>query len=202
MKFETKIIFLVGPPLSGKDTQGKLLAKKLKGNFAVTSELIREFFRKTKRNYVKIGNKFLDLRKEKQKLETGALLDSYLIIYLVLERIKKAIKRKEILIISGSPRRIIEAKKEFYFLKDNDIKFIFIFLNISQKEIFKRALKRKRKDDSLEILKTRIELYKKDSLPAIYFLKRQGVLAQVNGEEPVLKVHQEIMKKLKFFSMI
>jgi adenylate kinase family enzyme len=32
-----KVFFLTGPPLSGKDTQGKLLAKKIKGKFLVNS---------------------------------------------------------------------------------------------------------------------------------------------------------------------
>lgn len=201
MKFKTKIIFLVGPPLSGKDTQGRLLAKKLKGKFIVTSELIRNFFRKTKKNYIKIKDKFLDLRKEREKLKIGALVDSFLVSHLILKRLEEAIEKKETLIISGSPRRIPEAKKEFYFLRNN-ASFAFIFLNVSQKEIFKRALKRKRDDDAINVLKKRIELYKKETLPTIDFLRKNRVLIRIKGEKPVLNVHQEIMKKLKTFSML
>lgn len=197
MKFKAKVIFLVGPPLSGKDTQGKLLAKKLKGKFFATSALIREFFEKTKKNYLKIGNKNLDLKKEKEKLKTGDLVDSLLVTQIVLDRIKENLNKKN-LIIAGSPRRFFEAKREFYFLKENLPQgFIFILLDVSQKEIFKRALKRKREDDALEIVKKRIENYKKETLPAINFLNEKGVLIKVKGEGRVLKIHREIIEKLR-----
>lgn len=197
MKLKVKVIFLVGPPLSGKDTQGKLLAKKLKGKFFVTSGLIREFFEKTKKNYLKIGNKNLDLKKEKEKLKTGDLVDSLLVTQVVLDKIKENLNKKN-LIIAGSPRRLFEAKREFYFLKENlPQSFIFILLDVSQKEIFKRALKRKREDDALEIVKKRIENYKKETLPAINFLNEKGVLIKVKGEGRVLKIHREIIEKLR-----
>ncbi len=193
-----KIIFLVGPPASGKDTQGKLLAKKLKGKFVATSDLLRNFFNQTKKRYLKIQNKIYDLKKEKEKLEKGFLVDASLVSYIVLERIKKALAKKETLVISGSPRRIFEAKQEFYFLRKYlQENFIFIHLDISQKEIYKRCLKRGREDDQMEIIKTRIENYKKETLPAINFLKEKGVLIKVNGEDKVLKIHREILKKLK-----
>lgn len=197
MKSKQKIIFLIGPPLSGKDTQGKLLAKKLKGEFVVTSGLLKNFFEKTNRNYLKIGNKNLDLRKEKGKLKTGDLVDSLLVTKIVLDKIKENLNKKN-LVIAGSPRKLIEAKKEFYFLKEHLPQgFIFIFLDVSQKEISKRALKRKREDDDLEIVKNRIENYKKDTLPAIKFLNEKKVLIKVKGEGKILKIHREIIEKLK-----
>ncbi len=196
----SKIIFLIGPPLSGKDTQGKLLAKKLKGKVYATSDLLREFFEKTNKRYLKINNKFFDLYKEKEKITKGLLVSSEIVLKVVLDKINEFLEKKKNLVLAGSPRKLKEAKIEYEFLKNRGVEFKVIYLVVSQKEIFKRALKRKRQDDDLEIVKRRINEFKKDTLPAIEFLKQKGVLIKVNGEGDVLKIHREILKNLKIKS--
>lgn len=193
-----KVIFFIGPPGSGKDTQGKILAKKLKGKFISVSYLLKHFLTKNKKKYFKINNKLYNLKEELNKLISGDLIDSNLVIFVLFKKISEIFNNKQnILIISGSPRKLIEAKKEFYFLnKFLSGKFIFIFLYISQKEIYKRLLRRKREDDTFEIIKIRIENYKKETLPAINFLLTKGVLIKINGEGKVKTIHQRIMRKL------
>ncbi len=194
-----KLIFLVGPPASGKDTQGKLLTKKLKLKFCVTSQLLRDFFHKNRKKYLTIKGKLYDLNKEKEKMEKGVLVSSELVLYVILNKIRELTSQKNFhgLVFAGSPRTLREAKVEYQFLKNNfPNDFVFVFLDVSQKEIFKRSLKRGRKDDVTEIVKKRIVAYKKDTLPAINFLKKLGVLVKINGEGGVKEIHQRIIKKI------
>jgi len=191
-----KVYFLTGPPLSGKDTQGKLLAKKIKGKFLVTHILVDKFFQKQKKGYLKIGRKVFSIKKELEKRFTGGLYSPEIVGYVVSEKIKQDI-RKNNLVFSGSPRMIQEAKIELKTLKELNVDFKVIALKVSEKEIFKRAQKRKReKEDDPEIVKRRIENYKKYVLPTINFLKKRGYLIEINGEGSIKEIHKKIIVSL------
>ena len=191
-----KVFFLTGPPLSGKDTQGKLLAKKIKGKFLVTHILVDKFFKKHKKGYLKIGKKIFSIKKEMEKRFKGGFYSSEIVGYVVSEKIKELIDKYN-LVFSGSPRLIEEAKIEIKTLKELKVDFKFIFLKVSEKEIFKRAKKRKRKiEDEEEIVKKRIENYKKYILPTLNFLKKRGYLIEINGEGDVREIHKKIITSL------
>lgn len=197
MKFKKIVIFLTGAPASGKDTQTGLLAKKLKGKKITISEVFDDFFKNSKRKYLKIKNKTIDLRKEREKRLRGDLISFHFISWLVIETLKKYLPLKKSLIISGGPRSVVEAKAYLNFVKKENLNYAFIFLNISEEEIYKRTLKRKRPDDDLETVKKRIENFKKYTLPAINFLKKRKEIIEINGEGKIQAIHQKIFKSLK-----
>lgn len=191
-----KVIFIFGAPASGKDTQAKLLAKKLKGKMLVTSALFKELFAKKKR-YVIFEKRKIDLNKVIEELKSGKLVNFYLAVYVVLKAIEKF--QNKILIFSGSPRSVLEAKKEFNFLKKNKYLYKFFFLNVPYDVALKRSLKRQRKDiplDSKEIFEKRWQEFEKYTLPARNFLKKRGVLVEIDGSQSVKAVHKEIVKNL------
>ena len=191
-----KVFFLTGPPLSGKDTQGKLLAKKIKGKFLVTHILIDRFFKKQKKGYVKIGKRIFSIKKEIERRFQGGLYSTEIVGYVVSEKIKELIKKYN-LVFSGSPRLIEEAKIEIKTLKELGIDFKVIALKVSEKEILKRAKKRGReKEDDPEIVKKRIENYKKYIVPTLNFLKKRGYLIEINGEGDVKEIHKKIIASL------
>jgi adenylate kinase len=190
-----KVFFLTGSPLSGKDTQGKLLAKKIKGKFLVTHILIDRFFKKQKKGYVKIGKKVFSIKKEIERRFKGGLYSPEIVGYVVSEKIKELIKKYN-LVFSGSPRMTEEAKIEIKTLKELGIDFKVIALKVSEKEILKRAQKRGReKEDNPEIVKKRIENYKKYVVPTLNFLKKRGYLIEINGEGDIKEIHKEIMSR-------
>jgi len=191
-----KVFFLTGPPLSGKDTQGKLLAKKIKGKFLVTHILIDKFFKKQKKGYLKIGQKIFSIKKEIERRFKGGLYSPEIVGYVVSEKIKELIKKFN-LVFSGSPRMIEEAKIEIKTLKELGIQFKVIALIVSEKEILKRAKKRGReKEDEEEIVKERIKSYKKYVVPTLNFLKKRGYLIEINGEGSVKEIHKKIIASL------
>ena len=112
----------------------------------------------------------------------------------------KAIKLKKSIVISGSPRTLAEAKDYFDILNKNLNKedYHFINLKISDKTSIKRALLRKRNiDDSAKVVKERLNVFKKQILPTIFFLKKQGVLMEINGEKTRKEIFAEICKKVE-----
>jgi len=199
MKFKKIIVFLTGEPASGKDTQASLLAKKLKAKKINVSKILDKFFESYKKNYLKIGKKNINIKKEKENRFSGKLVSFDLVSYLMKKEIEKNLEDKKSLIVLGGPRSLKEAKTYINLVKKNKLIYLFIYLKISEEEVFKRSLLRKRKDnlDVEEKIKIRLEFFKKYTLPAINFLKRRGEIIEINGERNVKEVHKEILKKVK-----
>ncbi len=194
MKFK-KVIFIFGPPASGKDTQAKFLAKRLKGKRLTTSEILKKFL-ESKKKYLIIGKQKIDLVKARNDLNSGKLVNFNLVTYVVIEKIKTS---SGTLIFAGSPRSVTEAKGELNFLIKNKIPFNFIFLKVNYKVALKRALGRQRQDlplDAPKIFLRRWRLFEKYTLAARNFLKNRGKLLEIDGNKPVKQVYQEIIQKM------
>ena len=73
-----------------------------------------------------------------------------------------------------------------------------IILSMIEKRITKRALesKIKRDDDNSEILKNRIVVYKKDTLPVLEYYKNLNKLYSIDGMQSVERVSRDIQKIL------
>ena len=55
-----------------------------------------------------------------------------------------------------------------------------------------------RKDDTPEIIKTRLKEYKAKTLPLVNYFQKQGLkVKKINGEQPVADVFEDILKSLK-----
>jgi len=199
MKFKKIIVFLTGEPASGKDTQAALLAKKLKAKKINVSEVLDKFFKSYKKNYLKIGNKNININKEKENRLSGRLVSFDLVSYLMKNEIEKNLKNKKNIIVLGGPRSLKEAKTYLNLAKKLKLNYLFIYLKISEKEVFKRALLRKREDnlDVEEKIKIRLEFFKKYTLPAINYLKKREEIKEINGEGSVKEIHKRIWEEVK-----
>jgi len=101
-----------------------------------------------------------------------------------------------------------------------------IFINISEQEIIRRISGRRicsrcgniynlvtgpvpvdnkcscggelkiRNDDTPEATKNRLDYYNNDVMPLIEMFRKEGNLLEINGEQPIEKIHQEIVEKL------
>jgi adenylate kinase family enzyme len=191
-----KVYFLTGAPLSGKDTQGKLLAKKIKAKFLVSHVVIDSFFKKQTKGYFKIGSKVFSIKKEFEKRFKGGFYSPELVGYIISEKIRQDINKNN-LVFSGSPRLIQEAKIELKTLKELKVDFKVIVIKVSEEEILKRAQKRgRKKEDNLDVVKERIANYKRYVVPTIKFLKKRKYVIEVDGEQSVRKIHKQIIDAL------
>ena len=53
-----------------------------------------------------------------------------------------------------------------------------------------------RPDETEAVIKERLEIYQKETLPLIELYQQKGVLVEINGEQSVKAIHQEILKKI------
>lgn len=194
-------IILLGRPGSGKDTQAELLAKKFDLIHIISSKLIEKalaFYGSS----IKLEGRVYNLKKERENLHSGALVNFNFVAALVKNEIKKVSQKSRGLIMSASPRNLTELKAELPLLLKlygkNNIYFFNII--ISPKEVYIRNLKRRRKDlpelDTRIIIKKRLEVFNRDTFPVIKLLKKEKKIIEINGEQKVMKIHRDILKFL------
>ena len=185
-------LILFGPPGAGKGTQADILINKYNIVQISTGDMLRE--------EVKLGTELG--KAAKSIMDKGNLVSDEIIISMIERRIIKS-DCKNGFILDGFPRTLqqaIDLDNILDKLNINIDKVIEINVNedILLKRIMKRALesKTKREDDNSEILKNRIIVYKKDTLPVLQYYKKSNKLYSIDGTQNVEGVSKDIQKIL------
>lgn len=196
MKKNFQVLMVLGPPGSGKGTQIKILAKKLDFYHSISSHLGKE--------YIETHSDSETLR-QKENYKKGLLFDPEWMFKIVKEKTQEIFRQSQEkggIIYDGSPRTLYEAERLYAFLTEligrENIKILEI--GVDEKELESRIKNRlileKRVDDKLEIFKVRMDVYKKETLPALEFLKKNHEVITINGNQNIKKVHEDIMQNL------
>uniref|UniRef100_A0A7C4YJ31 Adenylate kinase n=1 Tax=candidate division WOR-3 bacterium TaxID=2052148 RepID=A0A7C4YJ31_UNCW3 len=200
-------IALLGPPGSGKGTQGKMLAADLKIPYFSTGDAFRE-------------TKDEDIKKY---LKEGRLVPDDVVFKIVIDFIND----KDSYILDGYPRSVNQAIMLDDFL-DSRKERLDLVLNIivSDDEIIERLTNRyickncnmiynlrtnppkkdficdvcgnrivKREDDKEEVIRKRIKIYYDETQPIIDYYKKKSILKEVDGNEKP-KIVFEIIRNL------
>ncbi len=187
-----KRIVLLGPPGCGKGTQSKLLVEK--NNFVQlsTGELLRD---ETSKADSSLGKKL------KKLMESGELVPDKVVIDIIVKKVEE--NEKQSIIFDGFPRNLNQAKALDESLRNVSTKldraiFFEIKFEILEERIKNRINESKgqqqRKDDNLETLLNRIEVFKSSTLPIVNYYQEKGILSKINGMKKVEDVNSEILK--------
>lgn len=181
----------------GKGTQVALLEQYIKdndlGNFfhLEAGDRFRAFFKKntyTSNLAKEITNK-------------GGLQPAFLAVWAWGTELIEGLKKGQILVIDGNPRKIIEAQlldEAFDFYGRKKIKVILI--DVSREWAIDKMKKRQRADDkSFDARKKRLDWFDSDVVPVIKFFEKNKnyEVLKINGEQEIDEVHREILKALK-----
>lgn len=176
-------LILLGIQGSGKSTQGNLLRDKLDIPYLSTGHI----FRVIAKEHTPLG------RYIKELMNAGYLIPDKKTLEIVSDYLKRPEYEKGY-ILDGFPRTITQAESF-----SNGIDKV-IYLEVSDKEALWRLAYRNgesREDDTLSAIRKRIDLYHQFTDPVIDFYKKKKKLVTINGEQPIEKIHKEIMSKLK-----
>ena len=185
-----KKIVLLGPPGCGKGTQSKYLVQNFNFIQISTGDLLR----------IEIDNKESILGKKiKQIITKGELVPDDIVINLIIKEIKD--KKTFSMVFDGFPRNlqqaiVLDKSLNVISTKLNHAIFFEVDLEILEDRIKKRinesSIKEKRVDDNIETLLTRIEVYKKNTIPIIEYYEKKSILSRVNGMKPINEVSEKI----------
>ena len=178
-------IVLIGGPGSGKSTYSEFIKKEFDIEHIYPGELLR----KEKAKGGEIAKKLSNLGK-------GGFAPNDIVLKLVFNAVEKA---ENGFVFDGFPRYMQQVRD----LEKKNIKIDkVVYLNVSEQEVVRRLTSRGRADDKPEIIKNRINLYKKETGPVIeYYRKKPGFIeVKAEGGEPKA-IANKIIKQLKVKSL-
>ncbi len=181
---EQKVVILLGPPASGKGTQAVELAKKLSLPHISTGDILRANIQQNTPLGVEA----------KTYMDKGDLVPDSLVLSMLFDRIKQPDARNGY-ILDGFPRTIAQA--ESFGKEAAKARIIVLNLDVSDSTIVKRALGRKRSDDTPEVVKERLAAYHAKTAPLIDYYTKKGLLHHIDGEKSPEDVQKDLLEKLK-----
>ncbi|MDT4927743.1 MAG: adenylate kinase [Pseudonocardiales bacterium] len=183
-------VLLIGPPGSGKGTQGERLAEKLDLEHLAAGDLLRAEVE----NDTALGRRVKDL------IQKGDLVPDAVMIGLLMPHVLEAADANGYL-LDGFPRSVeqaVEARK----LADTAgaTPDAVIYLDAPREELTRRILSRAevegRSDDNPETVKNRLHVFDEATSPLVDYYRDRGLLHVINADQHEDAVTADILKAL------
>jgi adenylate kinase len=203
-------IILLGPPGSGKGTQGDLIEEKYGFPKISTGDLLRQAVQ----NGTSLG------KEAETRMNQGVLVGDEIVFQMVEERIAKD-DCKEGYIMDGFPRNLKQAQM-LEKLRDSHWEMI-LDIHVSEKILVQRLSSRRvcsgcgkifnlsltptdqpdtcdlckasliqRRDDKPEVIKKRLRVYHTETHPLIEYYQRRKIYHRIDGEQAIEAVFMDI----------
>jgi len=175
-------VILLGPPGCGKGTQ----AARLKAKYGLIPLSTGDMLRAAVAAGTEVG------KKAKAIMEAGQLVPDDVVVGVIADRIAEPDVRKAGFVLDGFPRTVAQAKSLDQMMEKRGLKLDHIVeLKVDEKALFARIDTRAaeakaggaavRADDTPEILKKRIAVYREQTQPILPYYAAQGRLKQIDG---------------------
>ena len=201
------LVIFLGPPGAGKGTQAQRLVAEKGFMHISTGDLLREAVK----NRTPLG------LKAKEYMERGELVPDDLIVALIKEKLPK----EGNVILDGFPRTIAQAEALDKMLEELGKKVDAVVLfEVPDEVVIERLSGRRidpktgkvyhvkynpppegveviqREDDKPEVIKKRLEVYRKQTAPLVDYYKEKGNLLVVDATKSPDEVYEDLITKL------
>jgi adenylate kinase len=186
MMIRMTALVLLGPPGSGKGTQGQLLAEDLRIPWLSSGALLREAVREA----TEVG------RRVERALQRGELVDDDVILEVMGERLRSADAAGGF-ILDGFPRTRTQAEALERVLAQVGVPLTCaVLLDVPDDEVIARLATRQRDDDTPETIRHRLVVYHRETGPLLEFYERAGLLRRVDGSGSPEDVHARLAAEI------
>lgn len=183
-------LVLLGPPGSGKGTQGNILAQRLGIPKIATGDLLRAAARDGTR-----------LGKQAERYMTRGLLVPDSVILGLIEEVLASPDAATGVIMDGFPRTIAQAEAVDRLLRNRHAQVDGALLfDVPRDELVKRMIGRGRKegrrDDTREAIEKRLIVYQQETEPLISYFRDRGVLREIEGAGTIECVAERVKEAI------
>jgi adenylate kinase len=184
-------VLLIGPPGSGKGTQGQRLAALLGLEHIAAGDLLR----KEVAEGTEIGRRVTGL------LDRGELVPDEIIVELVLPVVRAAANSTGYL-LDGFPRSVDQAELVRGTVDAEHASADHaIYLDAPRAELVERILERAktegRADDTAEVIANRLQVFDDETKPLVAYYRERGLLRTVDASRSPEEVTDEILAALE-----
>jgi len=179
-------VIIFGAPGSGKGTQSDLIISKYGLYHISTGDILRQEIKKQ----TELG------AIAEEYIKTGQLVPDELIIKM-LAGVLDANPDAKGYIFDGFPRTIAQGEALDKLLREKNTSIIAVLnLMVDEEELLTRLVKRGelsgRTDDTPEIIKNRLEVYRNQTEPLKEYYKKKGKLFNIKGDSSIEDVFEQI----------
>lgn len=177
------VVFL-GPPGAGKGTQ----AERLISNFGFLHLSSGALLREELQAQTPLG------LQAKSYMDRGDLVPDDIVVGMIQSKLTHEKSKKTFgLLLDGFPRNLDQAKILDEMLRRiGETIALVLKLDVSEKTILSRLLSRKRQDDNLETIQTRLQVYHAQTQPLEAYYQAQNKLKVIPGDQDVEHVEAAI----------
>ncbi|WP_395814074.1 adenylate kinase [Devosia sp.] len=186
-------LILLGPPGVGKGTQAKILVDAHGIPQLSTGDILRSA----------IANKTPLGLAAKEVMDRGDLVSDQIVNGIVSERLDSP-DCKPGFVLDGFPRTIPQADTLGKMLADKGTPLDAVVWMYADRDVLvERILKRAqesgsvRADDNVESIRNRLEVYRKQTEPLVFYYQDLGLLRVVSGMDPIEQVTARIAHVVK-----
>jgi adenylate kinase len=185
-------ILMIGPPGAGKGTQGALIAAHFGLPRVVVGDLLRDHVaRRTDLGRAVDGY-----------LGRGELVPDEIMLCIVRQALIAARAAGGGYVFDGLPRTMAQARAAYKIAVELGMSAnVAVHLRAGEEELMRRLLARAalehRSDDTEEVIRHRLELYRQVTQPIIAWYAQRGILVSVDAMRPAGEVGREILAALE-----
>ncbi|RKY37380.1 MAG: adenylate kinase, partial [Candidatus Omnitrophota bacterium] len=174
-----KVLILLGAPGAGKGVYSRVLKREFNLFPINIGEILREEIRKN----TDLGKKIATY------VEKGDLVPDEIVIKMIEIYLSSLPENIQGIVFDGFPRTLFQAQVLDKILEERNIELKGVFyLMIEEAVAIERIRKRKerygRKDDNVDILNRRFQLYKRQIEPLREYYSQKGLLYTINADVP------------------